>query len=50
MWPTCLNELSEFSFELKTEIPKFLKKVFKENDAIDSEEYFIPVRPITSFG
>ncbi len=50
MWAECINQLSLFPFELKTEVPKFLRKVFNEKGVKNDKEMFIPVYPIALLG
>lgn len=50
MWATCTNELSPFAYELRAELPKFLKKAFNEAGISNDEEIFIPVRPVALLG
>ena len=50
MWAACINKLSPFPYELKTEVPKFLKKAFNSAGASNDDEMFIPVLPVTLLG
>ena len=42
MWAACINELSPFAYELKTELPKFLRKAFNEVGVLNDDEMFVP--------
>lgn len=50
MWADCINELSPFPYELKTEIPKFLKKGFNSAGVLNEDEMFMPIRPVALLG
>ncbi|WP_051188833.1 hypothetical protein [[Leptolyngbya] sp. PCC 7376] len=50
MWPSCINQLNPFPYELKRETPKFLKMAFHATEIVDDAAIFIPVRPIKLLG
>ena len=50
MWAECINKLSPFTYELKSEIPKFIKKAFNDRGVVDEDEITIPIRPVALLG
>ncbi|MBD1844268.1 hypothetical protein H6F89_12865 [Cyanobacteria bacterium FACHB-63] len=50
MWAACINQLSPFPYELKAEMPKFLKKGFNDAGVFSENEMFMPIRPVALLG
>lgn len=52
MWATCINELSPFAYELRQEVPNFLKKPGSKAGELPSnnEETILPIRPVALLG
>jgi hypothetical protein len=50
MWAACINELFPLAYELRADVPKFLKKAFNKEGVLNDDEMFIPIRPIALLG
>lgn len=48
MWPACIAELEPFEFQLKAELPKFIKQMLEKANLPD--ETFVPVKSLTLLG
>jgi hypothetical protein len=50
MWPTCIDNLTPAKYELKTEIPKFLRTAFNRKGVLREEDMFVPIHLVRNLG
>jgi hypothetical protein len=50
MWATCIDELSPIQYQVRDEIPKFLRKGFHDEGVLNDADIQLPIRLITALG
>jgi hypothetical protein len=50
MWAACIDKLSPIHYQVRTEIPKFLRKAFHDEGMFSDDDIQLPIRRIIALG